>query len=243
MKRFIILSIMCVFAVTATSYCQSGESKSTTISDDVRTMSRLIGGELNKEFPEKYLARFGSEQRCMGVYLENYGAVFIAHLPFPIFDYHDTKSEKKSKPDDLWNKYKNDTEQDAFGVVHKQDSKDRMNQQVDRVKRLKDFLVEIICNYAGNLKWLPSDEYVTIAVKGSRNPEYPFFEVVAKGDDKDKPDEKPTHLTIQRTKSFTGQSVSGVRGSSGDYGQHLIMKIKKKDISGDCADKIEISFN
>jgi len=237
--KCLIVSIMCVFVITATSYCQSAD----TISDDVWTMTRLIGGELKKEFPGRYFAGLGKDQRCMGFYLKDYGAVFVAQVYLDIFDYRNIESGKKSEPGDLWDKYKNDSEPTAWSMENKQDSEKRMNQQVNQIKRLEQFLVDIICNYAGNMDRLPPDEYITIAVKGNRDLEYPFFEILSKGDNKDKPDEKPTHLTIRKTKGFTLRSSYGVRSSSGDHGQYLIMKIKKKDISGDCSDKIEISFN
>ncbi len=256
MKRLIVLSVMCVFVFTATSYCQSADSDSNTISDDVWTMTRLIGGELKKEFPDRSFLGWGNEKRCMGVYLKDYGAVFVTQVQFPVFDYRNIKSVTKSESGDLWDKYKNDSDPIAWGVVNKQDSQNKMNQQVDRIKRLEQFLIDIICSFAGNLDRISQDEYITIAVKGNRYAEYPFFLNVSPTPPSysdGKLEEAKSKLEEERSKIkevinsrqlvVQGAKNLRIRGSSGEHGQYLIMKIKKKDISGDCADKIEISFN
>ena len=233
---FVILMIL--FSGTAL-----GEQTDTQkMSEDVQTMARLIGGEIRKEFPGNAVFGIGmGDQLCNGVYLKDYGVVFMTSVRFPIFDYDDVTDEKETEKDNLWDKYKNDTEPEKWDITDKTDSAKKMLQRVTRIKELEKFLTDIICTYAGNLKMLSQNEYITIAVRGDKGYEIPFITWADKDGNEKRKKEIEASAQVQTQIYYNGKNVS-ISKSYGESDQQLIARIKKKDLSGNCADKIEISF-
>ncbi len=203
------------------------------ISEDIQTMSRLIDGELSKNFAGKYTLLSFWNTGCMGVYIQDYGVVFTTRVQFPIFDYHEVKKEAETEPGDLWEMYRiGSGHQQQFVVISRRiDSEARRK---DEIIKLEELLTDIVCQYGSKIDQLSSDEYITIAVQGRSNLEFPYHQIfINDGKNKEIPSVVGKDLAIKLPRA----------DSSEKSGCSLIMRIKKKDIGKNCKDKIEISFH
>ncbi|MBN1293294.1 MAG: hypothetical protein JXB48_15755 [Candidatus Latescibacteria bacterium] len=238
---FVILTIL------FTGIAPGEQTDSQKMSEDVRTMARLIGGELRKEFSGNYYFGAGmGKQRCNGVYLRDYGVVFMTSVQFPIFDYDEVTSEKEPGKSDLWEKYQNDTEPVTWGIVDKKNSEKIKSQQITQIKQLESFLSGIMCTYAGNLRMLSPNEYITIAVRGERDFGFPTITFTSKSNknenSKIENEVETLQFSLQNAINEMENKSKTIENPYGESEQYLIARIKKKDLSGNCAEKIEFSF-
>jgi len=188
------------------------------MSEDIQTMSRLIDGELQKEFSGKYTAGFWN-QGCIGLYLKDYGVVFTARVQFPIFDYNEVKSEEKKEPSDLWEVYEKGLQPSKDIVRVQRDEmilrpylqsgtdsmfyQQYMKYQANEIKKLEKFLTGIICKYADKIDRLSPDEYITIAVQGNRNFEPSSYNKLLFGSS-NKPTEKEM-IFVEKKRQVEGE--------------------------------------
>ena len=245
--KHVVMIFLSFFLMAGVSYGVPADKEK--MSEDIQTMSRLIDGELQKEFSGKYTLGLWN-RGCIGLYLEDYGVVFTTRVQFPIFDYNEVKSEEKKEPSDLWEVYEKGQQpgKDIMWVqeyemklrTYLQPGTNIAKSQANEIKKLEKFLTEIICKYAGKIDQLSSDEYITIAVQGNRNfgsPSIRYFEAAAENADEAA---KPEVLSLKfKQNKYFDSSVF----LSGTTGRSLIMRIKKKDIGKNCSDKIEMSFH
>lgn len=240
MKQLIMYFILC-FSQIGVSYCAPVDYEK--MSEDIQTMSRLIDGELQKKYTGRYSGGF-LNLGCRGIYLKDYGVVFTTQVQFPIFDYQNIKNEKETEPGDLWETYKNRTyTDDRLGLY--QPGSEYVSNQIDEIKKLEKFIGDLICNYAGKINQLLPDEYITISVQGSQGSLFSSTSQLKQALQiqsdvfrlKSKEGEKPSVTVTTPSKDLIRQKLS--RDSSGQY---LIMRIKKKDLDVNCADKIEVDI-
>ncbi|MFC1694144.1 hypothetical protein ACFL1R_11620 [Candidatus Latescibacterota bacterium] len=226
--KSLIMSLIGIFLLAGVSTGEPIDNEK--MSEDILTMSRLIDGELQKEFRGKYSPGFWGNGGCMGVYLRDYGVVFTKRVRLPIFDYQEVKSEKEPEQGDLWEIYRTSSQSPDIKVSDKQ-------KRVNEIKKIEGFLIDIFCNYSNKITQLSPDEYITIAVQGSSESGRFQFQFVNKSPSKvgDKvdvvKDDVPSYVQSTRT------------NASETDGQYLVMRIKKKDVGKDCANKIEISYH
>lgn len=139
----------------------------TQVIEDTDIMAKVIDKALSKIWPKKYKGStmFRQFLGCQGVYLKDYGALFVTNINFPVAERKLAKSAKEL-PDDLWQQVKKELKGDSnMENFYKQMQK---NDQYDakRAGKLKEELLRLAGEYGGNMRHLGDGENVVIIVRG-----------------------------------------------------------------------------
>ena len=150
-----------------------------TIQEDLAVMTRILNKTIDREVGREardlamgiVLSALPGSRRPQSIYLEGYGALFLANVKFPLVPAPAKEEEKAEKSaDTTWEQ----TKRELYGQkssnirvwnVPGSDSGPRYNSE--QVENLKKELVEAMKN-ASNIRDLKPDEVVTIAVMGNR---------------------------------------------------------------------------
>jgi hypothetical protein len=242
----LLKSLLVIFLLFNISYANASDEEN--ITENIMTMSRLINGEMQKQFTGQYGTSLWN-QGCPGVYLKDYGVVFFTQVQFPIFNYHEVKSEQESELTDLWEKYRTNPESrtQRFYSASSQTSPNYRQNQVEQIKRLEKLLTDIICHYALKIEQLSENEYFTIAVQGNPNTLFSQISrtvVMSKTDISTISEQTPsTESPAPAVPPITySERLGWGNNMSGTSGQSIVMRIKKKDIDSNCSEKIEKYF-
>jgi len=175
MRRYIKPTILILFltalvAVAATEtnidYMQ--------VAEDIDIMARIIDKTLETEFYDEYKAISlfkGFRYGCQGIYLKDYGAVFMTSIGFPVA-YQTEAPQEEPTPDDLWQQ----TKYELKGVPSRMTGisvanlHSEENYDSQKAEQLKEVLVRLIGTYAPNIRQLGPQENVVVAVRGTGNP-------------------------------------------------------------------------
>jgi hypothetical protein len=136
-------------------------------------MARIIDKTLETEFPDEYKAAslFIGFRGCQGIYLKDYGAVFMTSVGFPVA-YQTDAPQEEATPDDLWQQTKYElkgvpSRMTGISVANLHSGE---NYDSQKSEQLKEVLVRLIGTYAPNIRQLGSQENVVVAVRGTGNP-------------------------------------------------------------------------
>jgi hypothetical protein len=143
------------------------------LEEDLAVMSHLLSKSL-EELP----GGPGHPNKVMGIdvffssgtaplrsmYLENYGAVFLLNVNFPLIAPPEKHVEEKPPGDSAWD----EAWQEVYGQRSQGMGEAAEDYNQDKVDKLKDILMETLKN-ATNIRGLASDEFVTIWVCGGNS--------------------------------------------------------------------------
>jgi hypothetical protein len=166
MRRYIkpTILILCLTALVAVAATETNIDYM-QVAEDTDIMARIIDKTLEREFPDEYkvsslLSGFNG---CQGIYLKDYGIVFMTSIGFPVAEQMEEPQEKAT-PDDLWQQTKYELKGLRVpGITHADIGG---NYDSQRVERLKEELLNLIGTYVPNIRQLSSQENVVIAVRG-----------------------------------------------------------------------------
>jgi hypothetical protein len=144
--------------------------------EDTDVMAAVIDKTMEKAFSGEYREIGGFfDTGCQGVFLKNYGVLFMMNVGFSVTKPPEEKKAQEAKPNDLWDQTRREiTEQTRFNgseygstwTVEPSDSYDQA-----KVERLKNELLKQIGDYANNIRNLGTDDNITIVIKGRKNPD------------------------------------------------------------------------
>ena len=135
------------------------------VAEDIDIMARIIEKTLEGRFPDEYRASslLREFRGCQGIYLKDYGVVFMTSISFPVAEQAEAPQEKTT-PDDLWQQTKYELK--GVGVPSVTHVNIGGNYDSEKVEQLKEELVRLIGTYAPNIRQLSSQENIVIAVRG-----------------------------------------------------------------------------
>ena len=165
----LILCLTAFIAVAATDtntdYMQTAE--------DISIMARIIDKTLETEFPDEYktASLFIASRGCQGIYLKDYGAVFMTSIGFPVA-YQTEAPQEESTPDDLWQQTKYELKGVPSRISSMSFAGRNLGENYDsqKAEQLKEVLVRLIGTYAPNIRQLNPKENVVVAVQGTGTP-------------------------------------------------------------------------
>lgn len=168
MRRYIkpTILILCLTALVAVAATETNINY-TQVAEDINIMARIIDKTLAEEFPNEYRASslFNGHRGCQGIYLKNYGAIFMTSVGFPVAEQTE-EEHKESTPDDLWQQTKYELKGGQTpGISFANISG---NNNTETVEQLKEELLRLIGMYAPNIRQLSSQENVVVAVRGTQ---------------------------------------------------------------------------
>jgi len=149
--------------------------------EDTDVMAAVIDKTMENTFSGEYRELGGFfDTGCQGVFLKNYGVLFMMNISFSVTKPPEEKQTQETKPDDLWEQTRREiTEQGRFTgsrynssgygstwAVKPPDSYDPA-----KVERLKNVLLKQIGDYGNNIRNLGTDDYLTIVIRGRKNAE------------------------------------------------------------------------
>lgn len=139
--------------------------------EDMKIMSHIFAKELAEAdmLPGGrswvfFWRRNNAEPR--GIYLEGYGALFLMDVDFPLLPVPEPDSRKAEEgTDPVWDQARRQLT-DSEGDIFDPDSDEEVEYDADKVTELKSKLIRIL-KHASNIRNLPDDEWIVIAVTGS----------------------------------------------------------------------------
>jgi hypothetical protein len=145
-----------------------------TIVEDMTVMSRIIDKQLGQEqprhvwFTEDFMG--GSSRIAETMYLQDYGALFLKKVDFPLspgptVPEEEQKTEKEEAVDPVWNQIKQE-------IYEPQEERRRRTEReeekydAEKVENLKTNLIKAL-KHAANIRELKPDDSVILTVTGS----------------------------------------------------------------------------
>lgn len=175
MKKIINLALLFLFLMTLASNILA-EVNYGELMEDISVMARIIDKTLVGKFPGEYgsekIGFFGGSSGCDGIYLKDYGVVFITDISFPV-SAQKVEEKKEVKPDDLWQQTKEEIEKGASAptagtkVVYGNQMLPQQTYDPVKVETLKQELVSLILTYGQNIRNLSPQDSIVIVIKGS----------------------------------------------------------------------------
>jgi hypothetical protein len=136
------------------------------ITEDMAVMNRI----LDKQIPERTVWMFQSSR---SVFIEDYGAIFVINVDFPILPVKEVPSEdaKESDKDPLWEETKRELQSPGFpGIVlpHPMPFGDNSSKKYDKEKvdALRSNLIKSL-KHAANIRALKNDDMVIVTASGA----------------------------------------------------------------------------
>lgn len=166
----ILLFCLAIFTGIALAQVNTEYSQ---VAEDTNVMSVIIDKTMEKAFPGEYKESGFFDSGCQGVFLKNYGALFMMDVGFPVVKPPEDKPVKETKPDNLWDQTKRELKEGSFAYTYGSPVSDDIigtttfyNQT--KVEQLKDELLRLIGDYSNNIRNLQSDDNITIVIKGGK---------------------------------------------------------------------------
>ena len=144
--------------------------------EDTDVMAAVIDKTMEKAFSGEYRELGGFfDTGCQGVFLKNYGVLFMMNVDFSVTKPPEEKPTQETKPDDLWEQTRREiTEQGGFigsGYGSTLNAKPPDSYDQAKVEKLKNELLKQIGDYANNIRNLGTNDSVTIVIRGRKNSE------------------------------------------------------------------------
>jgi hypothetical protein len=153
------------------------------MSEDIEIMSRIIDKTLKEKYKGEYYSPllFGG-RGCRGAYLEGYGVVFLVNVQFSVAEIQITQSQACEK-EGLWEQTERLVRNQA--IVNQTQAVNTLSNQAqfvemratvtnygpEKVNQLKEELIRLIADYAGNIVQLKARDVISFIVfgKGTTN--------------------------------------------------------------------------
>lgn len=154
-------------------FSSADETTVRDLSEDLDVMTHILDQSLAEGADEAPQQRMGinllfsgSQRLVRALYLEDFGALFMVKVNFPLQGAAEQKPKEPSKGDNDWERAR----REVLGISDPSRAHDLVESQIaydpKRVEDLKSFLVRALKN-ASNIRHLKADEAVTISVFGS----------------------------------------------------------------------------
>jgi len=150
--------------------------------EDTDVMAAVIDKTMEKAFSGEYREIGGFfDTGCQGVFLKNYGVLFMMNVGFSVTKPPEEKQTQEAKPNDLWEQTRREiTEQgrltgSEYGSTTGSEYGSTWNVKIAdsydqaKVERLKNELLKLIGDYANNIRNLAPDDSITIVIRGRKN--------------------------------------------------------------------------
>lgn len=153
--------------------------KIANLEEDLPIMTRILDKALEKNGDDEpmsamniHILTFGTPQKYRSIYLDGYGVLFLAQVPYPLAAPPKEKTETKqtkTAPDSAWERTKRELfgASDAGDVFVQSDSQTAPEYSEEKVNRTKDALFEALKNGA-NIRGLQPEEFITLVVTTSQ---------------------------------------------------------------------------
>ncbi len=207
--------------------------KISNLEEDLPIMTRLLDKALEKNGDDEpmsamniHILTFGTPQKYRSIYLDGYGALFLAQVPYPLAAPPKEKTEPKqtkTAPDSAWERTKRELygASDAGDVFVQTDSQTAPEYSEEKVNRTKDALFEALKNGA-NIRDLRPEEFITLVVTTSQGR---ARRVLMTGPGGTVTSQNTTIVTRGRTRRNV------VRWGSDDQGgSSLTIRVRKSDV-------------
>jgi hypothetical protein len=197
--------------------------KSADMSEDIEIMSRIVDKTLREKFKgEYYSSLLLGGKGCRGVYLRNYGVLFIVNVQFPVAEIEFNQPQADEEERGLWKRtelqVRNQAVRDEEAYAYDNQAQFRARRatvghyEPEKVNQLKEELIRLIAGYAVNIAQLKSQDVISFIVFGKG-----ASDIV-----------RQSNLLLQNQPAVTAVTTTT-----------LIVKVKKSDLDAHKAGKMD----